>query len=508
MKHTIYRTLLWLCASLCLLLAAHSQAATRKYVTTPETSAVLTSSNTSYLSGTNLWVKGDSMTSYIDRVGKKTPVGGVVPKRAFAIPTVAGKLKGFLKGSLAQVAMSAAISGAIAAVGWVMSDDNTKVQKIAKDVGGVPVNGSGTYTFDPQSICGWLPASQTLGKITIVTYGTITYAVVVATWDNYYASFAPAGYTQKANNCTQAANGYTYDSHVHYPVSAAKVISISDVNSLKVDLTDSDWTALDNYVSTQNSEWLRTILKDTCTGSNNPAKCYAELQVSAQQLEGPATVEGGVTTKTSTYTRPDGTMGTRVEQEHTTFGLNYGPDYYDYTTTVTTTTTEDGTQTGQTTQTDSPAVTQEEPKDDQKPDEEKPPERVASGDPCDAPLTCSGDAIDCAVLTQDKALRCAYEKQSDYDKHKDEIKTAVTGTQFEIDDSTEVEIPSFINQGTRFLPAACPADKSFSLQTGGGRTFTLTYGPLCSLATDLGYLIVIAVGCFCVLYVGRSLGGE
>ncbi|WP_435606320.1 virulence factor TspB C-terminal domain-related protein [Pseudomonas knackmussii] len=496
MKHTVSRTLLWLCASLCLLLAAHSQAATRKYVTTPETSAVLTSSNTSYLSGTNLWVKGDSMTSYIDRVGKQTPVGGIVPKKAFSIPSVGTKLKGFLKGNLAQVAMSAAISGAIAAVGWVMSDDNTKVQKKRTTVDGIDA-AAAVGTYEPTFICDYQSPSAIYGKITTMTYHNVLYAVWVGP-----SNAIPSGYDLMGNNCTQT--GFPAGT-----VNRARAIAIGDIVTLKTDLADADWTALDNYVTTQNSEWLRGILKDTCNGSNNPAKCYAELQVAAQQLEGPAIVEGGVTTKTSTYTRPDGAMGTRVEQEHTTFGLNYGPDYFDYTTTTTNTTTEDGTQTGQTTQTDTPDVTQEEPKTDQQDEEEeKPPEREAAGDECDAPLTCSGDAIDCAVLTQDKALRCAYEKQNDYDKHKDEIKTAVTGQKFEIDDSTEVQIPSFINQGTRFLPAACPADKSFSLQTGGGRTFTLTYGPLCSLATDLGYLIVIAVGCFCVLYVGRSLGGE
>lgn len=501
MKHTAHRILLWLCASLCLLLAAHSQAATRKYVTQPSTQAVLTSSNTSYLSQNNLWVKGDTMTSYIDRVGKKTPIGGVVPKKAFSVPSIAGRAKSLLKGNLAQVALSAAISGMIAAVGWVM-DEGTVVKKVAQNA---PADDPNTFRWNtfttrpyfatPTEACNdWMTSSvdprnslQSVTKVSSLSYNCV---ILRYSGGTYTVSAKRSGTTCPAT--------YTYD--VITDVCTATVLQ---------PLTDADLAAVDTYVTTQNSEWLRDLLRGTCTASNNPAQCYAELQVAAQQLEGPATVEGGVVTKTSTYTRPDGTMGTRTEQEHTNFGLNYGPDYFDYTTTVTTTTTEDGTQTGQTTQTDTPDVTQEEPKDDQQDqEEEKPPERVAAGDACDAPLTCSGDAIDCAVLTQDKALRCAYEKQSDYDQHKDEIKTAVTGDKFEIDDSTEVEIPSFINQGTRFLPASCPADKSFSLQTGGGRTFMLTYGPLCSLATDLGYLIVIAVGCFCVLYVGRSLGGE
>ena len=262
----------------------------------------------------------------------------------------------------------------------------------------------------------------------------------------------------------------------------------------------------------QSAAWLSDLLRDMCVGSLKPATCFTELEVAAKQLEGPATVDGGTKTKTSTYTRPDGAMGTRTEAEQTTFDLAYGPDYFDYTTKQTTTTTEDGVKTGESTETDGDEVTQEEPKEDTQTDEdeqkEEEPEREASGDECDVPLSCSGDAIDCAVLKQEKDFRCAYEKQVDYDKHKDEIKAAITGDKFEIDDSTEIEIPSFINQGTRFLPSSCPADKSFSLKTGGGRSFVMTYEPLCAAATDLGYLIVIAVGCFCVLYVGRSLGGE
>lgn len=506
-RHVAINIVTSICLLLLVIAGNNAQAATRKYVAMPDNSAVLTSNNTAYLSGNNLWKKGDSMTSYIDRLGKRTPVGGIVPKKAFSIPSIATKFKNLAKGNMASIAMSAAISAAIAGVGWVMSDDNTKIQKKVDQTSDGKEVTTG-LTINPQSVCQVLPASQALGKSLVTTYGGVTWIVVVVKGG---ASNLPSGYMNYQNYCTNTSLGYAYEDG-YWPASGAKLYSVGDIVSIKSDLTEADLNAFDPWLNQQSAAWISQLLSDMCSGSLKPATCFSELQVAAKELEGPAVVDGGTQTKTSTYTRPDGTMGTRTEAQQTTFELAYGPDYFDYTTKQKTTTTEDGVQTGETTETDGEEVTQEEPKEDQQKDEdeqkEEEPEREASGDECDAPLSCSGDAIDCAVLKQEKALRCAYGAQTDYDKHKDEIKAAVTGDKFEIDDSTEIEIPSFINQGTRFLPSSCPADKSFSLKTGGGRSFVMTYEPLCAAASDLGYLIVIAVGCFCVLYVGRSLGGE
>lgn len=142
-------------------------------------------------------------------------------------------------------------------------------------------------------------------------------------------------------------------------------------------------------------------------------------------------------------------------------------------------------------------------------DEEDQPERTASGDTdCDAPLACDGDAIDCAVLRQQKQLRCEVKDQGDFPKHKDEVKGLISGSQFAQEEDGQVEAPSFLNQGSRFLPATCPTAKSFSLKTNGGRTFQLSYEPLCAAASDLGILFVIGTSVFCALYVGRAFGGE
>jgi hypothetical protein len=145
--------------------------------------------------------------------------------------------------------------------------------------------------------------------------------------------------------------------------------------------------------------------------------------------------------------------------------------------------------------------------DDQQDDEQ--PERTASGDTdCAAALACDGDAIDCAMVRQQKQLRCEVKDQGDLPKHKDEVKGLISGSQFAQEEDGQIEAPSFLNQGSRFLPATCPAAKSFSLQTNGGRTFQLSYEPLCAAASDLGVLFLIGTSVFCALYVGRAFGGE
>ncbi|WP_425090094.1 virulence factor TspB C-terminal domain-related protein [Stutzerimonas stutzeri] len=131
------------------------------------------------------------------------------------------------------------------------------------------------------------------------------------------------------------------------------------------------------------------------------------------------------------------------------------------------------------------------------------------GEPCDATLTCEGDAVQCAILRQQKELRCHAEEQADFEKHESAIEAAVTGDRFQLDEGSGViDVPSFINQGTRFLPSACPAAESFSLTTAGGSTFQLSYEPLCRAASDLSGLFVAVATVLAALYVGRGVGGQ
>lgn len=130
------------------------------------------------------------------------------------------------------------------------------------------------------------------------------------------------------------------------------------------------------------------------------------------------------------------------------------------------------------------------------------------GEPCDATLSCEGDAVQCAILRQQKELRCHAEEQADFEKYESAIEAAVQGDQFKLQEGADIELPSFINQGTRFLPSSCPAAETFSLRTSGGRSFELSYEPLCRAANDLSGLFVAVATVLAALYVGRAVGGQ
>ncbi len=117
--------------------------------------------------------------------------------------------------------------------------------------------------------------------------------------------------------------------------------------------------------------------------------------------------------------------------------------------------------------------------------------------------------MQCAILRQQKELRCHAEEQADFEKHESAIEAAVQGDKFKLDEgSSEIELPTFVNQGTRFLPASCPAAETFSLRTSGGRSFEISYEPLCRAASDLSGLFVAVATVLAALYVGRSVGGQ
>jgi len=132
---------------------------------------------------------------------------------------------------------------------------------------------------------------------------------------------------------------------------------------------------------------------------------------------------------------------------------------------------------------------------------------VTGGDACDSPPVCTGDAVQCAILAQEFKRRCDAEDLNDFEKHKDKIDTLLEGDNFELNDTEVVEVESFIAGQARWLPSTCPSDEQMSLRLNGGRTFSLSYEPLCSAAGSLSPLIVIIATLMATLYVGRGSGG-
>lgn len=144
-------------------------------------------------------------------------------------------------------------------------------------------------------------------------------------------------------------------------------------------------------------------------------------------------------------------------------------------------------------------------------EEDKSVSKVTGGQTCDAAPACEGDAVQCAILKQQYEARCDFEEANDFDSNKTDIEGLFDGhgDKFKLDEgAADIDAPSFINQGTRFLPSSCPAAESFSLTTAGGRTFSLSYEPLCRAASDLSGLFVAVATILAALYVGRSVGGN
>ncbi|MGE8296478.1 MAG: virulence factor TspB C-terminal domain-related protein [Pseudomonas sp.] len=135
-------------------------------------------------------------------------------------------------------------------------------------------------------------------------------------------------------------------------------------------------------------------------------------------------------------------------------------------------------------------------------------ERTATVGTCDGGFSCTGDPIDCAILKQQKEQQCYAEEMSDFDGKKSEVEGLLQGENFELNEGGgDIDVPSFISQGTRFLSPSCPPDRTVSLSMAG-RSVGFSFQPLCNFASGLGPFLVAVTAVYCALYVGRSVGGN
>lgn len=145
---------------------------------------------------------------------------------------------------------------------------------------------------------------------------------------------------------------------------------------------------------------------------------------------------------------------------------------------------------------------------DKEKEEEEREESVASGLQCEQSITCEGDAIQCAILQQEKEQKCAAEELNDFAGHKDDIESFLAESDPGNPEAPELAVPSFVDAGVRWLPSGtCPADQALNLQTLGGRSFSLSFEPLCAAVNDLSYVLVAIAAVAAALYVGRAFGG-
>lgn len=295
---------------------------------------------------------------WLGKDSSKTPVT-VKPKVKVPVSGIGGKLKNLVKTNPAQLALHAATAAAISGVGWVMEEGSqpgtvevkkpgaTKVMYGATDLGFMAQNADLPSTSGSSSI-----GQCSYGKPGVGMFkgGGQLWRIVNVTAGQVPSASAPfANYT----NCDT------------WWWQRASLSSVTFVAGTPIKVTDSDMTStLDPYIGAQGATWLKDLLRDVCSASNNPQGCLDDLQKqSPPSISGPSSVTGPSLTTTGTYTRPDGTTGTTSSTTNTRFDLTYGDQHYDYTTTTTTTNTKDGQQTSQETTTDA-GVLQETPSEE------------------------------------------------------------------------------------------------------------------------------------------------
>lgn len=321
---------------------------------------------------------------------------------------------------------------------------------------------------------------------------------------NLNSAFCSYRYKASGTSCTESSDPQTGESVFDQPPTTPPIAQTPTRDSdsscgawtTQADGTASrDCTSSDTYKDPGRMECGSTGGVAACT-SGYPPPAYTDEQTD-QHTETTDNADGSSTTETTTTTTTTGCYGTKPCTTSET------------TTTETSGTNPDGSpgdsQTNCTGDNCAGGSDDDDPSTD--PEEEE-VERTATVGDCEAPVSCDGDAIDCALLQQQKDLKCEVERQGDYDKHKTDIEGMFQGEEFELK-TDEVQTPSFVNQGTRFLPSSgCPQDETLSLSSNGGHTYSLSYEPLCRVATDFSWLIVSFASLFAAIYVGRSFGGE
>lgn len=134
--------------------------------------------------------------------------------------------------------------------------------------------------------------------------------------------------------------------------------------------------------------------------------------------------------------------------------------------------------------------------------------KYSGGADCQSAPECSGDAIQCGIVDQQWRMRCDFEKAYDYEGNVDKIESALTGPRFELNEGDgPIEVPSFLDMHARWLgSSSCPPPETVSLRLAG-KSFALSYDPLCRAASAISPLVVIIATVLATLYIGRGSEG-
>lgn len=131
-------------------------------------------------------------------------------------------------------------------------------------------------------------------------------------------------------------------------------------------------------------------------------------------------------------------------------------------------------------------------------------ESAASGLGCSQDLDCTGDPIQCATLRINKEHLCQTQLTAEAEQ---QIKSVFEGEENQLE-TKEVSVDSVFTDGlnaARWLPSTCPTPESVTVF---GRSYSISWQPLCTFASALSALIVAMASIFFIVYLGKGLKGS
>ncbi len=369
----VLRSGLWFCFLLCVLPVA--QAATTVPVTVPSAHATIKNSTGVTVSGNSLKATGPLQGTFIPKEGAGTRISlKVKPAVDFSIPRTINAIKPLVRGGFAGALATAGVVWAINQI----PDASTFNGNLVKTSNPYPP-GTSAYTRYYKIWAGgnksYAESAESACKIVGPTY--VPYPPDYSKSASYVECRSPQGgaYQQVERlDCTVSQGPFN-------PSTKLCDLSYSPPQSVQTPFSETDYSQLDSKLDTiVNPHWLREILLTSCSRAPNPETCADGLKDYQDKLLGPSTVPGGSNTTTSTYIKPDGTVGTKSSTTTTNYNIKYGPTSFTFNKTQTTTHTQDGVETGQETTEET-----EEPLDEVTPPEEEQEEPSPCTTDCDGP---------------------------------------------------------------------------------------------------------------------------
>lgn len=383
----LLRSRLWLYCLLCVLsvLIGSAHASTRKHVSMPSAQSVANNpSGQVTRTGNSLFVPGQPLEGeFIPGVdGKKIPVRGIIPTIDFSIPRTITQGKNLLKGGAIGVGVSLGIDWLLSQIDALIDDDG-----VPKKMQPSPVPTTGVFwcAGNPQQ-----PCAENSRFSSPHEYFNIVWPASVEGMEYFNRRVTVAGSLATAvTSARRFSDGYVWENHSTAtskrfgecpPPLAYNEDFLSCVEMVPGPLTDPDYDLMFDIANQQNAAWLKGLLNDVCANSPSPSRCFEEMKQNSA-LNGPASVPGGTTTKTTNSVSPSGVATQTVTTTKNTYNFTYGPTYYDYRKTTQIITTENGEPKEDTT-IEEPV----EPDQEEMPPEENQEEPVlCTGEGCDGP---------------------------------------------------------------------------------------------------------------------------